>query len=377
MTVNDLPVKPPLSPMLARAVPDIPGQGTAHGPLLYEPKWDGFRCVVFKDGDDVVLGSRNEKPLTRYFPEVVAQVRQQLPDGIVLDGEIVVVIGDRLEFERLLDRIHPADSRVQLLAEQTPASFVAFDLLVLGEQDLSGRPQGERRALLEQALDGVRPPLHVTPATTDQAVAQRWFEQFEGAGLDGIVAKPTGLPYAPGKRVLFKVKHDRTADCVLAGFRWHKSGDVVGSLLLGLYDEAGQLHHVGVSASFPMARRKELVDELAPLRMTSADDHPWSGWAQAETQAGAQGGAETGAGQPTRMPGGQTRWNAGKDLSWVPLRPERVCEVAYDHLQGDRFRHTTQFRRWRPDRDPLSCTYEQLEQPVRFDLRQVLGGRPG
>jgi ATP-dependent DNA ligase len=381
MTVNDLPVKPPLSPMLARAVPDIPGQGTAHGPLLYEPKWDGFRCVVFKDGDDVVLGSRNEKPLTRYFPEVVAQVRQQLPDRIVLDGEIVVVIGDRLEFERLLDRIHPADSRVQLLAEQTPASFVAFDLLALRDEDLSGRPQGERRALLEQALGGVRPPLHVTPATTDQAVAQRWFEQFEGAGLDGIVAKPTGLPYAPGKRVLFKVKHDRTADCVLAGFRWHKSGDVVGSLLLGLYDESGQLHHVGVSASFPMARRKELVDELAPLRMTSADDHPWSGWAQAGAHGGAQGEAqgeaETGAGQPTRMPGGQTRWNAGKDLSWVPLRPELVCEVAYDHLQGDRFRHTTQFRRWRPDRDPLSCTYEQLEQPVRFDLRQVLAGQPG
>jgi ATP-dependent DNA ligase len=361
MTVNDLPVKPPLSPMLARAVPDIPGQGTAHGPLLYEPKWDGFRCVVFKDGDDVVLGSRNEKPLTRYFPEVVAQVRQQLPDRIVLDGEIVVVIGDRLEFERLLDRIHPADSRVQLLAEQTPASFVAFDLLALRDEDLSGRPQGERRALLEQALGGVRPPLHVTPATTDQAVAQRWFEQFEGAGLDGIVAKPTGLPYAPGKRVLFKVKHDRTADCVLAGFRWHKSGDVVGSLLLGLYDDAGALQHVGVVASFTADKRRELVAFLEPYRKDALADHPWKAWA----------GPAEGDEAPQRKPGAQSRWSTGKDLSWQPLRPELVVEVAYDHMQGDRFRHTAQFRRWRSDKSPRDCTYAQLESVAPQELAAI------
>jgi ATP-dependent DNA ligase len=362
MTVAQLPVSPPLAPMLAKAVPQIPAPGSAPGGFVYEPKWDGFRCIVFKDGDDVVLGSRNERPLTRYFPEVVAQVTAQLPDRIVLDGEIVVVTGDRLDFDRLLDRIHPADSRVRMLAEATPASFVAFDILALGDQRLMELPQSQRRLLLEDVMTDVAPPLHLTPATTDPALAETWFEQFEGAGLDGVIAKPATLPYQPDKRLLFKIKHDRTADCVVAGFRWHKSGDVVGSLLLGLYDDGGTLHHVGVSASFPMARRRELVEELAPLRLDEGDPHPWSSWRSEEAHEG------------SRLPGGQTRWNAGKDLSWVALRPELVVEVAYDHLQGDRFRHTTQFRRWRPDRDPQSCTYAQLDEPVRFDLAEAWGG---
>ena len=362
MSVSDLPVAPPLAPMLAKSVPGIPDPGSTPGGYLYEPKWDGFRCIVFKDGDDVVLGSRNERPLTRYFPEVVEQVRAQLPHRVVLDGEVIVVTGDRLDFDRLLDRIHPADSRVQMLAERTPASFVAFDLLALGDRSLLDEPQEARRAMLEEVMADVRPPLHLTPATTDPATAAVWFERFEGAGLDGVVAKPAQLRYQPDKRGLFKIKHDRTADCVVAGFRWHKSGDVVGSLLLGLYDDAGTLHHVGVSASFPMARRRELVDELAPLRLSEGEPHPWAEWRSEEAHEG------------SRLPGGQTRWNAGKDLSFVALRPELVVEVAYDHLQGDRFRHTTQFRRWRPDREAASCTYAQLEEPVRFDLAEVLGG---
>jgi len=360
------PVVPPLAPMLAKSVPRVPMPDSVEGGFLYEPKWDGFRCIVFKDGDDVVLGSRNEKPLTRYFPELVEAARAQLAERVVLDGEIVVVQGQRLEFERLLDRIHPAASRVERLARETPASYVAFDLLASGEESWLERSQDDRRAELQRLLHDVEPPFHVTPATTDPDVAQHWFDQFEGAGLDGVVAKPRLAPYQPDKRALFKVKHGRTADCVVAGYRWHKSGDVVGSLLLGLFDDSGTLHHVGVAASFTMARRAELVTELAPYRLPDVTEHPWSSWASADS------GTEAAS---SRMPGGQTRWNSGKDLSWVPLRPELVCEVAYDQLQGDRFRHTAQFRHWRPDRSPTSCTYAQLDQPVRYDLREVLGRR--
>ncbi len=351
-----LPVMPPVAPMLARSVPEIPVG------MHYEGKWDGFRSIVFKDGDDVELGSRNEKPLTRYFPELVAALRENLPERCVVDGEIVIVTGDRLDFEALLQRIHPAASRVRLLAEQTPSSFVAFDLLALGDDDLTGEPFARRRELLEQALASARPPVHVAPGTRDLAVAQEWFTVFEGAGLDGVVAKPLDAPYQPDKRTMFKIKHDRTADCVVAGYRWHKSGGVVGSLLLGLHDDDGVLQHVGVSASFPMKRRAELVEELAPYLMDDAGEHPWSQWAQAEAHESA------------RLPGATSRWNSGKDLSWVPLRPELVVEVAYDHMEGSRFRHTAQFRRWRPDRDPASCTYAQLDEPVGYRLEDVLGG---
>jgi ATP-dependent DNA ligase len=355
----DLPVMPPVAPMLSKSVPEIPETGHV------EPKWDGFRTIVFRDGDEVVLGSRNERPMTRYFPEVVEAVKANTPDRCVLDGEIVVARGDRLDFEALQLRIHPAVSRVTLLAEETPASFVAFDALALGDTDLMARPFAERRAALEGALAGARPPVFVTRATADMAKAREWFDAFEGAGLDGVVAKPLTGPYQPDKRVMFKVKHERTADCVVAGFRWHKSGPVVGSLLLGLFSDGGSLQHVGVTASFPMARRKELLDEIAPYRIAEdqvgASGHPWSAWAEAEAH------------QSGRLPGAVSRWNAGKDLSWVPLRPELVVEVAYDHMEGDRFRHTAQFRRWRPDRDPASCTYAQLERPVRYDLADVLG----
>ena len=345
-----LPVMPPVKPMLAKSVPDVPA-----GEFLYEPKWDGFRCVVFRDGDEVELGSRNEKPLTRYFPEVVAAVRAQLPDRCVVDGEIVIATDRGLDFESLLQRIHPAASRVALLSGQTPASYIAFDLLALGDEDLTSRPQSERRTLLEGALSGARPPVHLTPATSDPAVAREWFSLFEGAGLDGVVAKPTAATYQQDKRVMAKVKHKRTADCVVAGYRLHASGPVVGSLVLGLYDEDGALQHVGVAASFTMARRRELLDELAPY--LTDGDHPWVG------EAGSQ-----------RRPGGEpSRWNRDKDLSFVPLRPDLVVEVGYDHMEGARFRHTAQFRHWRPDRDPRSCTYAQLEVPVRFDLATVLG----
>ena len=352
-----LPVMPPVAPMLSKSVPRIPETGHV------EPKWDGFRTIVFRDGDEVVLGSRNERPMTRYFPEVVAAILANTPTRCVLDGEIVVARGDRLDFEALQLRIHPAASRVELLARETPASFVAFDLLALGDDDLMGRPFAERRRLLVEALAGAAPPVHVTPATADPAVAQEWFEAFEGAGLDGVVAKPLDGPYLPDKRTMFKVKHDRTADCVVAGFRWHKSGPVVGSMLLGLHRPDGSLQHVGVTASFPMARRASLLDELAVVRYPGdvADAHPWGAWADA--QAHAEG----------RLPGAQSRWNAGKDLSWVPLRPELVVEVAYDHMEGDRFRHTAQFRRWRTDRTPASCTYDQLDQPVHYDLSSILG----
>ncbi|MGZ6826243.1 MAG: ATP-dependent DNA ligase [Mycobacteriales bacterium] len=346
-----LPVMPPVKPMLAKSVPDVP-----EGDLLYEPKWDGFRCVAFRDGDEVELGSRNEKPLTRYFPEVVAALKANLPERCVVDGEIVIASGAGLDFEALLQRVHPADSRVRLLAEQTPASFVAFDLLALGDDDLTGRPQAERRALLEQALADAAPPVHLTPATTDPAVARDWFAHFEGAGLDGVVAKPTAAAYQQDKRVMLKVKHARTADVVVAGYRLHKSGPVVGSLVLGLYDGSGRLQHVGVAASFPKARRASLVEELAPYVETG--EHPWVGEDVPERN-------------PNQAAG--SRWNNGKDLSFVPLRPELVAEVAYDHMEGTRFRHTAQWKSWRPDRDPRSCTYEQLEVPVRFDLAEVLG----
>lgn len=345
---------PPVSPMLAKSVKEIPDVGHV------EPKWDGFRTIVFRDGDEVELGSRNERPMTRYFPELVEALRANLPERCVVDGEIVLVRGGRLDFDALQQRIHPAASRVRLLAEQTPVSFVAFDLLALGDDDLTGRPFAERRALLEQALAAASDPVFITPATGDLAVAREWFERFEGAGLDGVVAKPLDGTYQPDKRTMFKIKHERTADCVVAGYRWHKSGGIVGSLLLGLYGDDGRLQHVGVAASFPMARRRALVDELAPYVVTDLSQHPWGEWAD---QAAHLGG---------RLPGAVSRWSAGKDLSFVPLRPELVVEVAYDHMEGDRFRHTAQFRRWRSDRTPESCTYEQLEAPAGLDLAEIL-----
>lgn len=357
MATMQLPVMPPVSPMLAKSVPSIPT-----GELSFEPKWDGFRSIVFRDGDEVEIGSRNERPMTRYFPEVVAAVRRNLPDRCVIDGEIVVVVGDRLEFEVLQQRIHPAASRVKLLSEQTPASFIAFDLLALGDVDYTERPFVERRAALEQALADVRAPIHLTPATRDHALAEQWFSQFEGAGLDGVVAKPLAGTYEPDRRTMFKIKHQRTADCVVAGYRVHKSGpDAIGSLLLGLYKEDGALASVGVVGAFPLARRKELFTELQPL-VTGFDGHPWDWAGQLQESV-------------TRNPRSSeySRWNVGKDLSFVPLRPERVVEVRYEHMEGDRFRHTAQFNRWRPDRDPRSCTYEQLEEPVKYDLAQILG----
>ncbi|MFJ1793207.1 ATP-dependent DNA ligase [Kitasatospora griseola] len=351
-----LPVMPPVSPMLAKAVAAIPPD------MQYEAKWDGFRAIVFRDGGEIELASRTGKPLTRYFPEVVEAVREQLPERCVVDGEVVVAHDGRLHFEELLERIHPAASRVRTLAERTPASLVAFDLLAVDDDDLTARPLVERRAELVQLLADAAPPVHLAPATTDLETARTWFSRFEGAGLDGVVAKPLDAPYRPGERTMFKVKHTRTADCVVAGYREHKSGPVVGSLLLGLYDPDGRLQHVGVSASFPMARRRELVEELAPLRLDGDDltGHPWAAWADEQAQA------------EDRLPGAVSRWTGKKDLSWVPLRPERVAEVGYDHMEGTRFRHTTRFKRWRPDRTPESCTYAQLEEPVSYDLAELL-----
>jgi ATP-dependent DNA ligase len=356
-----LPVNPPVAPMLARSVTQIPD-----GPFSFEPKWDGFRSIIFRDGGEVEIGSRNERPLTRYFPELVAAALAELPGRSVLDGEIVIpdAAGERLDWDALLQRIHPAASRVNLLAEQTPAHFVAFDLLALGGEDLCEQPFEQRRAQLEQVLGQARPPVHLTPATTDQVLAREWFRQFEGAGLDGLIAKPLDVTYQPDKRAMFKIKHERTADCVVAGYRLHKSGpDAIGSLLLGLYTAAGDLASVGVVGAFPMARRKELFTELQPL-VTTFEGHPWN-WA---------GAAGRGSAEPVRNPRSSehSRWNAGKDLSFVPLRPERVVEVRYDHMEGRRFRHTTQFARWRPDREPRSCTYEQLEEPVNFNLAEIL-----
>jgi ATP-dependent DNA ligase len=353
----DLPVMPPVKPMLAKAVSDVPDLGHT------EPKWDGFRTIVFRDGDEVVLGSRNEKPMTRYFPELVEALKAAVPPRCVLDGEIVVITGERLDFELLQQRIHPAESRVMLLAEQTPAAFVGFDLLALGDDDLMGWPFRERRLHLRDALATESESVFLTPSTADLDIARDWFTRFEGAGLDGVVAKPLDGTYQPDKRTMVKVKHERTADCVVAGYRLHKTSTpekpLLGSLLLGLYD-GGRLQHVGVSASFTAARRAELLAELQPL-VSPMDDHPWGHWQEFLTA------------NPDRVPGTQSRWSQGKDLSFVPLRPERVVEVAYDHMQGNRFRHTARFRRWRPDRDPESCTYEQLERPVDFRLSDVLG----
>ncbi|HEX6499771.1 MAG TPA: ATP-dependent DNA ligase [Micromonosporaceae bacterium] len=356
----DLPINPPIEPMLATSVPELPVADA----MTYEPKWDGFRCIAFRDGDEVELASRGGKTLTRYFPEVVDEVLAQLPPRCAVDGELVVIRRDtptpRLDFDQLGQRIHPAASRVRMLAEQTPASFVAFDLLCLDDESLVEEPFAKRRERLESALSAVRAPVYLTPTTRDVDTARQWFQIFEGAGLDGVVAKPADIRYAPGKRVMYKVKHARTADCVVAGFRWHKSGPVVGSLLLGLYDEHGALRHVGVCAAFSAARRRELLDEIAAYRMESIAGHPWAAWATDP--------------ESNRMPGAPSRWSGKKDLSWEPLRPELVVEVGYDAMEGDRFRHTAQFKRWRPDRDPRSCTYEQLERPLRFDVDEVLAG---
>ena len=351
-----LPVPPPVSPMLAKLARELP---TGDG-WLYEPKWDGFRCIVFRDGDDVELGSRNEKPLTRYFPEILGPLRDALPDRAVVDGELVIATEHGLDFDLLSNRIHPAESRINMLAEQTPVSFVAFDLLAESADDLRPEPFSARRSRLEEAIGSVA-AIHLTPLTTDPERARDWFDRFEGAGLDGVVAKPAAEPYQEGKRVMQKVKHLRTCDCVVAGYRQHKDGKGVGSLLLGLYDEHGDLHHVGVAASFAAPMRVQLAEEIAPLEQDALDGHPWKEWAAAQ------------ADETTRMPGAGNRWNAKKDMSWTPLRIERVAEVAFEHLQGDRFRHNARFQRWRPDRDPPSCTYEQLDAPVPVELKEVFG----
>lgn len=348
---------PPVLPMLAKSVAAIPTG------MQYEAKWDGFRAIVFRDGDEVELGSRTGKPLTRYFPELVTAVLERLPERCVVDGEIVIAREGHLDFDALTERIHPADSRVRMLAERTPASLVVFDVLALGDESLMDVPLAERRDRLAAELSGVAAPVHLAPATTDIEVARQWFEQYEGAGLDGVVAKPPAVRYRPDERAMFKIKHERTADVVVAGYRLHKSGPVVGSLLLGLYDEEGTLQHVGVCAAFTMKRRAELVEELEPLRMDEVSGHPWAAW------------SEESAHEKARLPGAPSRWSGRKDLSWVPLRPDRVAEVAYDHMEnGQRFRHTARFRRWRPDRTPESCTYAQLEEPVRYDLAEILGG---
>lgn len=353
----DLPVEPPVSPMLAKLVRELPT-----GPYLYEPKWDGFRAIVFRDGDEVEIGSRNEKPLTRYFPDLLEPLRASLPDRCVVDGEIVIATERGLDFDLLSLRIHPAKSRVVMLAEEHPASFVGFDLLAEGDIDFRDEPFAERRTRLERAFANASHPVLVTPATLDAGTAEEWFERFEGAGLDGVVAKPLDGQYLEGKRTMLKVKHQRTADCVVAGFRTHKDGEGVGSLLLGLYDDAGTLHHVGVASSFKAEFRAELGAHVEPYRDRAMDEHPWREWAELAVEGDGQ-----------RRPGAQSRWNAGKDLSWEPLRIELVAEVAYEHLQGDRFRHTARFVRWRPDRDPSSCTYEQLDVPVPIELREVFG----
>ena len=353
---DEFPISPPVEPMLARLTDALP----ADGDFLFEPKWDGFRAIVFRGRSELYIQSRDLKPLDRYFPELHDALLDRLPAGCVVDGEIVIARADHLDFDALQQRLHPAASRVAKLAVETPASFVAFDVLAAGGRDLTGVPQAERRQRLETLLARAGPPLYLTPMTRDRATAARWLEQFEGAGLDGVIVKPPDAAYQPGARAMIKVKHVRTADCVVAGFRWHKSGrDAVGSLLLGLYDDRGTLQHVGVTSSFTMAARKRLVAELAPLRTDALDGHPWGAWAE--------GSAAT----RSRMPGGESRWSAGKDLSWEPLRVERVCEVKYDHLQGDRFRHAAVFLRWRPDKAPAACTYDQLEVTAPYELARV------
>jgi len=349
---------PPVEPMLAKLAEELPPAGG----YLFEPKWDGFRAIVFRSASDVFIQSRDLRPLDRYFPELHDVLLAHLPPDCVIDGEIVIAGPKGLDFDALQLRLHPAASRVAKLAKESPSSFVGFDLLAADGQDLRPAPQHERRARLEALLADAQPPIHLTPMTRDRAVAVRWLERFEGAGLDGVIAKPEMGTYQPGKRAMIKVKHARTAECVVAGFRWHKSGkDAIGSLLLGLYDDTGRLHHVGVTSSFTMAMRRQLVNELEPLRTNALKDHPWREWATAEEH------------QTTRMPGGQSRWSAGKDLSWEPLRIERVCEVKYDHLQGDRFRHGAVFLRWRPDKAPSDCRYDQLEVTKPYELEKVFG----
>ena len=359
-----LPFSPPLEPMLAKLSEDIP---TGDG-WLFEPKWDGFRAIVFRDGDETYIQSRDLKPLDRYFPELPPALIANLPSRCVVDGEIVIPGARGLDFEALLLRIHPAASRVNMLARETPASFVAWDLLALDDQDLRATPQGERRKMIEAALARAEPPIHLTPATNDSDVARDWFNRFEGAGLDGVVAKPLSAIYQPGKRRMLKIKHARTAECVVAGFRWHKNGPGthVGSMLLGLYDNAGHLHHVGITASFAWDRRAELASELETLRENALESHPWAEWAE-------WGGFGQADASGTRMPGATSRWNRGRDLSWEPLRIERVCEVGFDHLHGDRFRHATTFRRWRFDKRPDDCRYDQLEIAAPYELNRIFG----
>jgi ATP-dependent DNA ligase len=351
---SGLPVAPPIEPMLAKLADELPA-----GDCLYEPKWDGFRAIVFRDQDDVYLQSRDSRPFDRYFPELHDSLLERLPQNCVVDGEIVIATERGLDFDALQLRLHPAASRVAKLAKEIPSSFIAFDLLVADGRNLMNEPQTARRAALEALLGKVKRPVHLTPVTRDRAMALDWLTRFEGAGLDGVIAKPESGTYEPGKRAMIKVKHARTAECVVAGFRWHKSGkDAVGSLLLGLYDDNGKLQHVGVTSSFTMATRRQLVEELAPLRKNAMDEHPWREWASA-------------AGESGRMPGAQSRWSAGKDLSWEPLRIERVCEVKYDHMQGDRFRHAAFFLRWRPDKRPQDCRYDQLEVTKPYELEKI------
>jgi ATP-dependent DNA ligase len=359
MTRVSFPLEPPIEPMLAKLAADLPDGAS----FIYEPKWDGFRAIVYRGGGDVYIQSRDLRPLDRYFPELHDALIAALPDGCVLDGEIVIATPSGLDFDALQLRLHPAASRVAKLAAATPSSFVAFDALAADGDDLREAPQRERRARLERVLAGVQPPVHLTPMTRDRRQAEEWLSRFEGAGLDGVIAKPDDAVYEPGKRTMIKVKHARTADCVVAGFRWHKNGrgTLVGSLLLGLYDDRDRLHHVGVTSAFNMAARRQLVDELAPLRENALENHPWRDW------------AEAGEGEMARMPGGQSRWSAGKDLSWEPLRIERVCEVKYDHMQGDRFRHAAVFLRWRPDKPAKDCRYDQLEVTTPFELEKVFG----
>ena len=354
-----LPVNPPVLPMLAKRVDDIP----AAGDWLFEPKWDGFRTLIFRDGDEILLQSRDGKSLNRYFPELLDPLLAAMPPRCVLDGEIVIATRHHLDFDALQLRVHPAASRVKLLAAQTPASVVFFDLLCEGDHDLTAAPLTERRAHLEALLAQAKPPLHVTPATLDRKLAADWFRRFEGAGLDGVMAKKLDGPYQPDKRAMLKIKHERDCDCVVGGFRWHKDGEgtAIGSLLLGLYDDAGKLQNVGVCASFPMAKRRELVEFLAPYRENALANHPWASPEEAD--------ASTAEGQ--RMPGGKSRWNTGKDLSWIALRPELVLEVAYEHMQGNRFRHMAQFRRWRTDKPPEACTYDQLEVVPPHELASI------
>jgi ATP-dependent DNA ligase len=353
------PLEPPIEPMLAKLAEELPPGGT----FLYEPKWDGFRAIVFRGHGDAYIQSRDLRPLDRYFPELHEALLLNLPDDCVVDGEIVIATARGLDFDALQLRLHPAASRVAKLARETPSSFVAFDALAADGVDLRETPQSERRARLERLLAGAKPPIHLTPITRDRALAAEWLSRFEGAGLDGVIAKPVDGIYEPGKRAMIKIKHSRTADCVVAGFRWHKKGkdELVGSLLLGLFDDRGRLHHVGVTSAFTMARRRELAAELEPLRANALDAHPWREWADHF--------------DGTRMPGGQSRWSAGKDLSWEPVRADRVCEVKYDHMQGNRFRHAAVFERWRFDKRPEDCRYDQLEVTTPYELEKVFGAR--